>query len=114
MADAIASPRRRAVIDRLCVGPATTSELAGVAGAALPTMQQHLAILRDARLIRSEKRGRTVTHVLDPQPFEELEDWLATRRSFWTNHLGDLAAAFTTPSTADSTEVPAASETEST
>ena len=93
VAAALASGRRRAVVTRLCRGPATTTELADHVGAALPTMHQHLDVLRGAGLIHSAKDGRVVTHTVDLQPLEMMEEWIAVRRSFWTNQLDALGSA---------------------
>lgn len=93
VAGALASSRRRAVLTRLCRGPASTSELAAETGAALPTMHQHLARLRAAGLVTSVKHGRVVTHRADLAPLSELESWIAARRSFWTAQLTALADA---------------------
>lgn len=54
---------------------------------------QHLERLRASGLIESAKHGRTVTHSAALAPLEELEAWIATRRSFWTAQLGALADA---------------------
>ena len=91
LAAALANPKRVACIERLCRGPATTSELAAETAAALPTMQQHLDKLREAGLITSTKHGRTVTHHANLAPLSALEDWIATRRAFWTKQLDALA-----------------------
>lgn len=93
VAGVLTSPRRRAIVTRLCRGPATTSELAAETGLSLPTMQQHLERLRHAGLITSTKEGRTVTHTAEFAPLAELEEWIATRRSFWNSQLGALADA---------------------
>jgi DNA-binding transcriptional ArsR family regulator len=93
VAGALANPRRRAVITRLCAGAASTSELADHAGTALPTMQQHLEALRTAGLVTSSKHGRTVTHTVVLDPLLVLEDWVATRRLFWSSQLDVLATA---------------------
>jgi DNA-binding transcriptional ArsR family regulator len=97
VAGVLASPRRRAIVSRLCRGPATTSELAAETGATLPTMQQHLERLRHAGLITSTKAGRTVTHTVDVAPLTELEEWIAARRTFWNAQLTSLANAVEGP-----------------
>lgn len=93
VAEALANGRRRATITRLCRGPASTTELADHVGASLPTMHQHLDTLRAAGLVTSTKRGRTVTHVVDLEPLGLIDEWVASRRSFWTAQLDSLAAA---------------------
>lgn len=93
VAGALANPRRRAIVTRLCRGPATTSELADETGTALPTVHQHLERLRASGLIESAKHGRVVTHRVDLSPLGDLEGWIATRRTFWMSQLASLAAA---------------------
>lgn len=93
IAEALSNPRRRRAITRLCRGPATTTELADLVGASLPTMHQHLESLRAAGLIASAKHGRTVTHTVDLAPLSAIEDWIATRRSFWHGQLDALDQA---------------------
>ena len=97
IADALANPRRRAILTRLCRRPATTSELAVHVGASLPTMHQHLDTLRSAGLIHSTKRGRTVTHTADLAPLSVVEDWIGARRGFWQHQLDALAGSFADP-----------------
>jgi DNA-binding transcriptional ArsR family regulator len=42
------------------------SDLADRLGVSVPSVSQHLTALRDARLVRSTRRGRTVHHDLTP------------------------------------------------
>ena len=59
---ALADPTRRAVIERLCSGPAAMSELAQPFDMALPSFSQHLAVLESCGLVRSTKTGRVRTY----------------------------------------------------
>lgn len=93
LAGALSHRRRRAVLTRLCRGPATTSELAAEVGLGLPAMHRHLHRLREAGLVESNKEGRVVTHSVDLAPLRELETWLAERQSFWSGQLDALADA---------------------
>ena len=70
---ALADPTRRAIVARLCRGPASVSELAKPLSMALPTVLQHLQVLEQSRLIRSEKAGRVRTCHLDPVAFATIE-----------------------------------------
>jgi DNA-binding transcriptional ArsR family regulator len=54
---------RAAVLQSLAV-PGTTSEVAGRAGVLVSSASQHLAALRDARLVRTSRQGRTARHAL--------------------------------------------------
>ena len=92
VAGALASAGRRQIVDRLRAGPATSSELAALLDVGLPAVTKHLAALGQARLVRSAKTGRTVTHRLDPAPLRDYTTWLATRESFWHGQLDTLSA----------------------
>jgi DNA-binding transcriptional ArsR family regulator len=87
---ALADPTRRAVLERLGRGPASTSELARPFDMALPSFLQHLAVLEKSGLVRSQKRGRVRTYRLAPEPMDEVADWLASQRETWTRRLDQL------------------------
>lgn len=93
VAAALAADSRLLIIDRLRQGPASSSELAAVAGIGLPAAHKQLAVLQEAGVISSDKIGRVVTHRLRPERLAVLSDWLQTRRSFWTSSFAALASA---------------------
>ena len=64
---ALGDPTRRAVVERLSRGPASVSELAGRFDMALPSFTQHLGVLEQGGLVRSEKKGRVRTFYLVPK-----------------------------------------------
>ena len=74
---ALADPTRRGVIERLSRSPAAVSELAEPYAMALPSFLQHLKVLEDCGLVRSQKRGRVRTYRLLPRRLERAEGWLA-------------------------------------
>lgn len=84
---ALGDPTRRAVVERLGRGPASTSELAAPFPMALPSFTQHLGVLEDCGLVASEKRGRTRTYRLAPDSFEPVRGWLDAQRELWERRL---------------------------
>jgi DNA-binding transcriptional ArsR family regulator len=84
---ALADPTRRAVLERLCGGPAAMSDLAQPFRMALPSFSQHLDVLEDSGLVRSSKAGRVRTYQLDPKALKAVEGWLAKQRALWTRRL---------------------------
>ncbi len=50
----------------------TAGELAASFDLAWPTVSGHLAILREARLVRADRRGSTVTYQLDVTVLREM------------------------------------------
>lgn len=85
--NALASPTRRKVLERLSAGPATVSELAAPFDMRLPSFVQHLSVLEQSRLVRSKKRGRVRTYEIAPERFTVLEEWLAAQRRSWEARL---------------------------
>ncbi len=84
---ALSNPTRRKVLERLSVGPATVSELAAPFDMQLPSFVQHLSVLEQSRLVRSQKRGRVRTYEIAPERFKVVEDWLTARRQLWEARL---------------------------
>ena len=87
---ALADPTRRAVVEQLGRGPATTSALAEPFAMALPSFTQHLDVLAAAGLVTSSKQGRVRTYRLTPDPLRTAESWLAARRRTWERRLDQL------------------------
>lgn len=87
---ALADPARRAIVERLSRGPATVSELAKPLPMSLPAAMQHLGVLEEAGLVRSEKVGRSRTCSIDPQALSQAELWINARRSEWEHRLDRL------------------------
>ena len=67
---ALADPTRIAVVERLGVSTATTSELARSFNMALPSFTQHLDVLEQCGIVTSHKQGRVRTYRLTPEPLE--------------------------------------------
>ena len=53
---------------------------------------QHLKVLEQAVLVRSEKQGRVRTYSLEPTPLANAEDWQARQRSIWERRLDQFDA----------------------
>jgi len=78
------------VLERLTRGPAAVSELAQPFKMALPSFVQHLGVLEDCGLVRSNKKGRVRTYALAPQPLKAAENWLSAQRLEWERRLDSL------------------------
>ena len=87
---ALADPTRRAVLQRLTRGPASVKQLAQPFEMALPSFLQHLRVLEDSGLVRSEKVGRVRTCEMQPLPLTTAEDWIAEQRAVWEARLDRL------------------------
>jgi DNA-binding transcriptional ArsR family regulator len=87
---ALADGSRRAMVDRLARGPATVKELAGPLTMSLPGVLQHLRVLEESGLVRTEKRGRVRHCRLEPAALQAAEQWIADRRAGWADRLDRL------------------------
>jgi len=87
---ALADPTRRAMLERLAMGPASPSELAMLAGVGLSTVDQHLKLLEAVGLVRSQKHGRVRTCLFVPDSLALAQDWLSTQRSLWERRCDQL------------------------
>jgi len=89
---ALSDPGRRAMVERLSVGPASVSELAAPLPMTLSAVVQHLKILEEAGLVKSEKVGRVRTCRLGMGAMTTVERWIAERKRFWEQQYDQLEA----------------------
>lgn len=87
---ALSDPTRRAVVERLTLGPASVSELARPFSMALPSFSQHLNVLEESGLVISRKSGRVRTYTLETETLAGAQDWLQLQRDKWTRRLDQL------------------------
>jgi DNA-binding transcriptional ArsR family regulator len=80
---------RRAIIERLSLGPSTVAELAGEMPISRPAVSQHLKVLKDAGLVQDQVSGRHRVYSLDA---ERLKRFRRQLDQFWSDALTQLAA----------------------
>ena len=69
---ALADPTRREILRMLRDGPKTSGEIASRFGSSWPTISRHLAVLRDAGLAVTERRGQEIYYDLNTSVFQDL------------------------------------------
>jgi DNA-binding transcriptional ArsR family regulator len=89
---ALADPTRRDILRRLSSGPASISELARPIGISLPGVMKHVRILEEARLVTTEKHGRTRECRLGPGDMGDVTRWIEASRQRWERRLDRLEA----------------------
>jgi len=90
MFQALADPTRRAMVERLGLGPASVSDLARPLAMSMPAVMQHLQMLEASGLVRSEKTGRVRTCRIAPEALSLAEQWINDRRIGWEHRLDRL------------------------
>ena len=75
---ALADPGRRALLDRLFErNGQTLGELTGGMAMSRQAVTKHLAILEEAGLVTTQRRGREKLHYLNPVPIAQIADrWI--------------------------------------
>lgn len=92
---ALADPTRRLLVERLSGGPVSVSQLAEPLPVSLAAVMQHLQVLEESGIVRTQKLGRVRTCQMEPAGLSRIEGWIAERKSQWErrfDRLGDLLA----------------------
>lgn len=89
---ALADPTRRRILDLLAQSDLAAGEIARhFPDISRPAVSQHLAVLREAGLVRERREGRRRIYRLEPEPLRELwEGWLSHYQRFWDDRLAGL------------------------
>jgi DNA-binding transcriptional ArsR family regulator len=90
---ALADDTRRTILGRLAAGEARVTEVAAPFGISLNSVSKHIRLLERAGLVRRRIAGRDHFLSLEPKPFDELTQWMAKTRDFWSSRLDALEAA---------------------
>jgi DNA-binding transcriptional ArsR family regulator len=92
---ALGDATRRAIMEKLSDGPISVSRLAEPLSISLAAVVQHLQVLEECDLVRTEKTGRVRTCRIEPVGLDIAAQWISDRRSLWErrlDRLGDLLA----------------------
>ena len=89
---ALADPSRRDIVTRLAQRPASISELARPYAMSMSAVLQHLKVLEESGLVRSEKVGRVRTCRLDPRALDAVDRWVTDHRARLQRRLDRLEA----------------------
>jgi len=74
---ALAEPTRRIILERLMAnGNMSATDIYRGFKSSPPAISQHLKVLREAKLVRVEKRAQQRIYYVNPEPMKELEKWV--------------------------------------
>lgn len=90
---ALGDATRRAMLERLSDGPLSVSKLAEPFAMSLAAVVQHVQVLEEAGLVKTEKTGRVRSCRVEAEGFRAAEAWLRARRPEWDRKL-DLLGEF--------------------
>ena len=86
----IAEPNRRAILSLLVSSEQSVGEIERELGMPQPAVSKHLRVLREAGFVESTVDAQRRLYRLRPEPLQEVDDWLAPFRRFWSAHLDKL------------------------
>jgi DNA-binding transcriptional ArsR family regulator len=86
----IAEPNRRAILSLLVSSEQSVGEIERQLRMSQPTVSKHLRVLRDAGFVESTVDAQRRLYRLKPEPFQQVDAWLAQFRRFWSAHLDAL------------------------
>ncbi|HEY3835994.1 MAG TPA: metalloregulator ArsR/SmtB family transcription factor [Bryobacteraceae bacterium] len=86
----IAEPNRRAILSLLVSSQQSVGEIERQLGMPQTTVSKHLRVLREAGFVESTVDAQRRLYRLRPEPLQEVDDWLAPFRRFWSAHIDAL------------------------
>jgi len=86
----IAEPNRRAILSLLVSSQQSVGEIERQLRMPQPTVSKHLRVLREAGFVESTVDAQRRLYRLKPEPFQEVDAWLAQFRRFWSVHVNAL------------------------
>lgn len=89
----LADPSRRRVVDALAGGERQVNDIVDEVGIHQSGVSRHLRILHEAGFVTMRPDGQRRLYSLRPEPFRELEGWLAKYRGLWEARLDRFGAA---------------------
>lgn len=88
--EVIAEPNRRAILSLLLSSEQSVGEIERELRMSQPTVSKHLRVLRDAGFVEATVDAQRRLYRLKPEPLQEIDDWLAPFRQFWSAHVDAL------------------------
>ena len=86
--NAIAEPRRRAIIDALADGRAhAVGEVVDSLRLPQPAVSKHLAVLRRVGIVTVSRQGQRRLYRLNAKELKPVHDWAKAYERFWTHQL---------------------------
>jgi DNA-binding transcriptional ArsR family regulator len=87
---ALADPTRQRIVEMLSARELSAGSIADEFDVSAPAISQHLKVLKAAKLVRVRVDAQRRIYALDPEGFEEMEQWLGRIRRFWRGKLDAL------------------------
>jgi len=88
--NAIAEPRRRAILDALAAGERPVGELVDAVGLAQPQVSKHLRVLREVGAVSVRELGRQRLYRVNGPALRPVHDWIRDYEQLWSDRFDAL------------------------
>lgn len=85
--NAVAEPRRRAILELVAQRERSVGEIATATGLAQPSVSKHLKVLHDVALVRARREGKSVLYHARGESLRPLQDWTEHFEQLWQRQL---------------------------
>ena len=87
---AIADPKRRAIIALIALQAMTPNAIADNFNTSRQSISKHLRILTECELVKQEQQGREIYYSLEIQKMKEIDKWIEQFRKIWEARFNQL------------------------
>lgn len=87
---ALGDNTRRVMLEELSKGPLSVSQLAKPLDISLAAVVQHIQLLEECGLVKTQKQGRVRTCEIQTAALTAAEHWLQQRRNLWERRFDRL------------------------
>jgi DNA-binding transcriptional ArsR family regulator len=88
--NAIAEPRRRAILDMLADGERSVGDLVEALGLAQPQVSKHLKVLREVGAVEVREAGRRRLYRINGEALKPVHDWVVGFEQLWSERFDRL------------------------
>ncbi len=85
--NAIAEPRRRAILSYLALRERSVGEIVITLRLEQPSVSKHLRVLRDVGLVHVRREGRQKLYRTNAEAIRPLHEWAGTFERYWSQQL---------------------------
>ena len=88
--NAVAEPRRRAILDVLAAGERPVNDLVQLLGIPQPQVSKHLRVLREVGAVEVRDEGRQRLYRLNGRALKPIHDWVINYERLWSDRFEQL------------------------
>src|SRR5713226_4816398 len=85
--NAVAEPRRRAILNYLALQERPVGEIVDLLGLEQPSVSKHLRVLLEVGLVNVRRDGRRMFYRTNAEAIRPLHEWTETFQRFWRHQL---------------------------